>query len=67
MSQTPRMLYAGIAWEIHHGLTMLLEGLTAEHLGEQISWIGLTRDVAHNDATGAAHLAHLEHLPVDMP
>ena len=67
MSQAPRMLYAGIAREIEYRLTMLLEGLAAEHLGEQISRIGLTRDVAHNDATSAAQLAHLVKLTINVP
>ena len=46
---------------------MLLEWLATEHLGEQVSRVGLTRDVAHDDTASTAQLAHLKHFPVDVP
>jgi hypothetical protein len=67
MSQTPRVLDAGVAREVEYRLAMFLEWLPAEHLCEQISRVGLTGDVAYDDATGPTQLAHLEHLPVDVP
>jgi hypothetical protein len=66
MSQTPCVLDAGVAREVEYRLAMLLEWLPAKHFREQISRVGLAGDVAYNDATGPAQLAHLEHLPVDV-
>ena len=45
---------------------MLLEELPSEHLGEDISRVGLASDVAHDDHTSAPQLTHLEHLAVNV-
>ena len=45
---------------------MLLEGLSCEDLGEQVSRVSLARDMFDGDTPGAAKLAHLEELAVDV-
>ena len=61
------MLNAGVTREVQDGLAVLLECLPVEDLGEQVGWVRHTGNMAHGDAAGAAQLAHLEHLTIDMP
>ena len=60
------MLDSRITWEVEHKLTMLLEGLLGQNLGEQVGRVGLTRDVLDGNTLGATELAHLEQLTVDV-
>ena len=46
---------------------MLLEHLTSQDLGEEVSWVGLARHVVHLHNTGTAQLAHLEQLTLHVP
>ena len=56
MSQTSGMLNASITRKVEYRLAMLLERLASEHLGtlgEQVSRVGLARDVAYDDTRPA--------------
>lgn len=61
------MLDAGVAWEIQDNLTMFLELLLRKDLREEICRVCHAGDVVHNHQAGAAQLAHLEQLPIDVP
>ena len=56
----------GIAGRIEDGLTVLLEGLAREDLGEEISVVRVTWNVTNNSNTSATQLAHLEQLSIDV-
>ena len=53
--------------EVHHATTVLLKLVTAEDLGEQIGRVVLGRYLLDDDDAGAAQLAHLEQLAIDVP
>eukprot|EP00966_Prymnesium_polylepis_P189475 4390343-Prymnesium_polylepis.1 len=46
---------------------MLFENLAQEDLGEQVGRIDLSRNQLDRHDPRAAHLAHIEQLPVDVP
>lgn len=45
---------------------MFLERLAAEDLGEDVSCVLVRCNVFHLDHAGAAKLAHLEHISIDV-
>ena len=47
-------------------LRCFLEGLSGQDLSEEVRRIELGAHVCHGDNSGAAQLAHLEHLAVDV-
>ena len=53
------VLDACVTRKVENGLTVLLERLAREYLGEQVSRVGLARDVTNYNATSSAQLAHL--------
>jgi len=59
-ARTSRLLYSGITRKIHHELAVLVKGLPAQDFGEQVSRVGITRDVAYAHYACAAQLTHLK-------
>ena len=55
------------AGEIEDEPAVLLKGLPGEHLGEDVGAVLVGGHVAHADLAGAAQLAHLVQLAVDVP
>ena len=51
---------------IQHGLTMLLECLARQDLGEDVGRVDRSRDEPDGHDACAAHLPHLEDLAVDV-
>ena len=45
---------------------MLLKHLPAKDLGEQVSWVGVARDVTQIDAASTTQLTHLEQFAIDV-
>ena len=60
------MLEASVAREVQNELTVLFKRLSGEDLGEEISRVGLTRDVLHDHSTSSTQLAHLEELAIHV-
>ena len=64
---TQAVLDAGVAGQVEDRLAVFLERLPGEDFGEEIGRIVLGADVRDGDEAGAAELAHLEHLAVNVP
>ena len=66
MALAPSVLDTSVTWKVKDKLAMFLERLPREDLREQVSRIQLGRNELHVYNAGAAQLAHLEHLAVDV-
>ena len=60
------MLDTSVSGQIEDDLAMFLEGLPGEDLREQVRRIVLGANMGDGDNAGAAQLAHLKHLTVDV-
>ena len=61
-----RELRANVAWGIENELAVLLEWLPRQNLGEEVSRVRVTRDMASSHHPSTPQLTHLEHLAIDV-